>query len=558
MYGLISIRSESIRFATSPRAAAPITPSAGPTTDLTGLREDVARLSDFLGTLDRLQIRKQSETRTETVIGAAAQSPLGTNLGLQDRQASAARLESTTQLNTTPTSYTPFGPSFNGASTALPTIGGVYNGQNGSQTLTFRVAGGNGTVGSALFTRVEVRDESNQLLDNISIGFQPAGSVYTLQNGLTLSLSSGTLRVNNTFTVEVFANVGSAPDPSKAFNGTRNNSPNLQPGLAVTSGSFRVNGATINVLANDSINSVLTKITQSTAGVTATYDAAGERVLLTQKTEGAAPTITLDNDTSGFLAAAKLTGAPLSPGQDAGNDADRPLGELAGFQGVTSGSLVVNGEEIAFNTAADSLRSILDRVSQSLTGADATLDAAGQRVQFRSRNASANLSLDDNGTGLLSALGLTSATYEPSRSETTYRRTVSTVVPQQARNTAVAVERFAELFSDLFDEENAGSYAAQLRKSVERVVTAGAPSDLDTFRTQLGLTFDFRGDATQAARAEDDDALASRIRKNAAQYNRLMFGDATRSSGLVDDLRTLLEKAEADLNRQMVGLGVKG
>lgn len=555
MYGLISIRPESIRFAPSPRVATPAGPEPDSPPDLAGLRDDIARLSDFLGTLDRVRIRRQSETRTETVINAPAQSPLGTDLGLQNTLPRAARLESTTELNTTPTSYTPFGPTFNGASTSLPTIGGVYNGQNGSQTLTFRVTGANGTVGSAFFTRIEVRDEANQLLDNISIGTQPAGSVYTLQNGLTFSLSSGTLRVNNTFTVQVFANVGSAPDPSKPFNGTRNNSPNLQPGLAVTSGSFRVNGVAINVLASDSINAVLTKITDSAAGVTATYDAAAERVVLTQKTEGAAPTITLDNDTSGFLAAAKLAGATVVPGQDEGSDFDRPIGELDRFQAVVSGSLIVNGEAIAFNTAIDSLRSILDRVSQSLVGAEATLDETGQRVQFRSRNAAANLSLDDNGTGLLSALGLTSATYEPNRSETTYRRTVSTVASQQARSTAVAVEKFAELFSDLFEEENAGTYAAQLRKSVEQVVTAGAASDLDSFRTQLGLTFDFRGGATQAARAEDDDALAARIRKNAAQYNRLMFGDATRTTGLVEDLRTLLEKAEADLNRQMVGRG---
>ena len=74
----------------------------------------------------------------------------------------------------------------------------------------------------------------------------------------------------------------------------------------MTAGSFDVNGVSITVAANDTINSVLAKIDASAAGVTATFDATREEVVLTQKTEGAANDIVLANDTSGFLAATKL------------------------------------------------------------------------------------------------------------------------------------------------------------------------------------------------------------------------------------------------------------
>ena len=53
--------------------------------------------------------------------------------------ATQASLRSTEEINAVPTSYTPFRTGFSGASTALATIGGVYDGDQGTDTLTFQV-----------------------------------------------------------------------------------------------------------------------------------------------------------------------------------------------------------------------------------------------------------------------------------------------------------------------------------------------------------------------------------------------------------------------------------
>ena len=85
------------------------------------------------------------------------------------------------------------------------------------------------------------------------------------------------------------------------------NGPFFEDTRGVVAGSFQVNGVTVNVLANDTLRSVLAKITTSSAGVTARFDAATERVTLTAKSPGQTP-ITVGADTSGFLSAVKLDG----------------------------------------------------------------------------------------------------------------------------------------------------------------------------------------------------------------------------------------------------------
>ena len=135
-----------------------------------------------------------------------------------------------------------------------------------------------------------------------------------------------------------YGSVGSAVDPDKPFDGTRTNNPNLEYGFSVTAGSFEVNGVTVNVSASDTVNAVLNRITQSAAGVTATFDAATETVLLNQKTQGETPTIVLSNDTSGFVQAMKLASAVPVPGTDA--DPDKTFATVSQFASIQSGTII--------------------------------------------------------------------------------------------------------------------------------------------------------------------------------------------------------------------------
>ena len=100
--------------------------------NLNGRRVD--RIGKALNDLDDLLAR--AELRTSS----GKSSVTSPSLGLQTDQ-TATRLHSAEEINTATTSYTPFGPEFTGGggSDALPTLSGVYNGENGDNTLRFKV-----------------------------------------------------------------------------------------------------------------------------------------------------------------------------------------------------------------------------------------------------------------------------------------------------------------------------------------------------------------------------------------------------------------------------------
>ncbi|MDH3767921.1 MAG: hypothetical protein OES99_05660 [Gammaproteobacteria bacterium] len=229
-------------------------------------RQRVKHATKALNELDDLLARAKIQQRSGT---ASVISP-GLNLGVIE---TAATLNSTEEINTATTSYTPFGPVFTGGggSDALPTLSGVYDGSNGDDTLRFKVT----RTGTHTVSRIDVKvyNSVGDRLDTIRINANhPLDREYTLSNGLIFTLGAGTLVKNDDFYMNVYANTPSAVDPDKAFDGIRDDRPNFDHGLAVTAGSFDVNGETIDVYANDTINTVVDRITASAAGVDAVYD----------------------------------------------------------------------------------------------------------------------------------------------------------------------------------------------------------------------------------------------------------------------------------------------
>jgi flagellar hook-associated protein 2 len=79
-------------------------------------------------------------------------------------------------------------------------------------------------------------------------------------------------------------------------------------------GAFKINGVTINFDAStDSLSDVLTRISNSAAGVTASYDSVNDRFVLSNKTTGDVG-IALEDVTGNFLAATGLSGGTLQRG----------------------------------------------------------------------------------------------------------------------------------------------------------------------------------------------------------------------------------------------------
>ena len=455
---------------------------------------------------------------------------------------------------TEPTSFTPTNPIWTGAvSSAEATIGGVYDGSNGSGTLRFKSVLSFGVHGVDDL-KVEVFDPTDTKIQDINIlKDDPLDTVYTLNNGLTFTLGAGDLLKNDEFTIQVSAVVGSAVDPSKRFNGTRNNNPNFQSGLSVTAGSFDVNGETITVNVPDTINSILSKINASSAGVTATFNSQTEKILLTQNTLGSSPTIVVDNDTSGFLAATKLAGATVVPGTDGGNDPDGILSSTSRFATVSSGSILINGKSIAIDVGNDSLNDVLANITASTAGVTASLVNGGQKISIVSKTLTGQVVLNGNGTGFFTASEITETTYNPTEGQLR-KVTRKGLTARHSQQLTRSVREVANALNPILDEAKSagklGPSLTQLRANLKGAIVGSSGLKLDT---DFGIHFDF-GTSTNKVFAfsrANQDQLTAGLQREPDAAHALLFAD----KALVQRLLAVTQQAEEELNAALGSTG---
>jgi hypothetical protein len=542
------------------------------------------------------QLMPASESATiEVDISASATSAASLDLS-SNGTATPTTLESTEEVNASTTAYSTDPTEWTGASTAQPTIGGEYDGSSGTDTLTFTVKKG-GTLGGDL-VQINVYDSNNNQIDSLNFKKQDGiDTPYTLSNGLTVTFGEGDFVKNDTFTLEVYDNVDNAVNPDTPFNGAGADDPNLQSGFDVTSGSFEINGTTIDVAVDDSINSVLDKINQSDAGVTASYDAATETVLLTQDTPGSTPDIVLANDTSGFVAAVKLDSAVATPGEDgtATEDPATPLAEVDAFSTVQSGNISVNGVSIDIDVNTDSLNDILDRITASAADVTASYDSNTKRVTLSSNDADSQLILDSGTTDFFPAVEITDGTYEPVnetidvqtggvdavKSSDLTSEYAETYITELEANigkdagvaetpvTLIDAKMLGDLVNVIADSMNAlfdgsastssqGTKTEALQNEVRSAVASWFDSQGSQFSTDFGIGFDFEKTQegvfkfSQADRSQFEAALASP--QSAASVHQALFG--TESEGLFNQLHSALTAAGTgrELQADPVGL----
>ena len=458
-----------------------------------------------------------------------------------DNTVRSATLESVEEINTTPTSFSPFGPAWTGlgTSTALATIGGVYDGSNGAGTLRFEVRRA-GVHGQDRL-RIRIRDPNESVIGNVTIQpNDPLGEQYGIGNGLFFTLGAGSLVRNDDLVVNLSDTVGSAVTPSNPFDGIRNANPNLDPGQSVTGGSLVINGVSIGVGASDSIDTMLSAINQSAAGVTATFDTARERVVLTRNTPGSVPTVRIDSDDSGFAAATKLAGALATPGRDA--DIDSPLANVNQFQSVQSGNITVNGTSVAIDVQTDSLRTILDRINAAQQTATASYSEPPQRVTFIANTQGQAIGLDEGSTGFLAALNIPAGTYRPGRTNGL----------SAARAAAVAdgVERIAARLNGYLSTAAASETLRGLGNGLAQTLADFVRSERDPANGTFGIRID---SAAQAARL-DVAELGRDLRRDASTTLRFLVGNGS-SLGFLDSLASGIDQALAQIGNR---LGTRG
>lgn len=86
--------------------------------------------------------------------------------------------------------------------------------------------------------------------------------------------------------------------------------------LSAASGTFKINGVTLSYSSTETVSDLLSKISSSAAGVSASYDSVNDRFLLTNKSTGDIG-IALEDVTGNFLAATKISTGTTTDGQNA-------------------------------------------------------------------------------------------------------------------------------------------------------------------------------------------------------------------------------------------------
>jgi len=447
-----------------------------------------------------------------------------------------------------PTSFSPALPGWIG-STALVSLDGVYDGSNGTGTLLFEVDNG-GTHGQDDI-KIKVYDPNEDKIDEIEIKKEhPIDQEYTLSNGVIFTLGEGNLIKHDMFTLDVYDSVGSTVDPNKPFNGTGIDNPNLEYGISINDGSFQLNGVAIDVYVDDTINTVLDRITQSDANVSATYNAGTETVILTQKTAGSLPTIVLENDTSGFLEAMKLAGATPTPGTD--GEPEKPLAEVETFSAIQSGIININGHAISIDVNVDSLNDVLARINASEAAVTASLNYTAQRVTLAADDPNQELVLDSGQTEFFSALEISDGTYHPTQASVG-RKGMSEIYAYQV---ADVFQDVADNMKALFEAPEAGApsnaFLVSLKQDTKKAISESFESEASHFKTNFGLDFDFRKMSKRIFDFSDKERsrLLSALthKRQFREIKNLFFGPSPlKVDGLVERLRDTLKQAESDL-----------
>lgn len=191
-------------------------------------------------------------------------------------------------------------------------------------------------------------------------------------------------------------------------------------GAAVTAGTFTVNGKQVTVATTDKLSAVFANISAATGGaVTAAYDPDTDKITLTNNT-GQPVILGGANDTSNFLAVARLNNNPaLTPGSSI--TSSMKLGSVITTKtldasnlatpitdgGAHAGSFTINGVSISYDASTDTINDVLKRITDSTAGVSASYDPLKDGFVLTNKvSGDLGLALQDVTGNFLTATGL--------------------------------------------------------------------------------------------------------------------------------------------------------
>lgn len=232
---------------------------------------------------------------------------------------------------------------------------------------------------NSLFNQFTSASSETDVLTSSISGANPAAGSFEVN---VTQLASASTAVSN-------SKLGANINPATALNSS---------GIAeeITAGSFTINGVTFNVdPATDTLNSILSQVNSSAAGVTATYNASTDKVTLANTAAGDTDIINLggSDDDSNFLSVLSLTSATQYTNGSGSTEliGTRNLGAVdsgtelvnANFAdgAVTAGSFSINGISIAVDPTTDSLSDIISRINNSDANVSASYDGTTDTIR---------------------------------------------------------------------------------------------------------------------------------------------------------------------------------
>ncbi|MFK7738327.1 MAG: hypothetical protein AB8B50_20050, partial [Pirellulaceae bacterium] len=418
----------------------------------------------------------------------------------------------------------------------------VYDGGLLQDTLTVEIASG-GTRGTDDI-QLEIRSSDGTLQATVDVLASDAfDTEYAVTNGLTLTLSGGYLQTGETFTIDLDDQTPTTYSASQSFNGIGTQNPRLDDPFEVIDGSFVANGTSIDVFASDSLDSLLSRINSSGAGINAVFDSGSDRVVLTSTDGGG---ISLGSDTSGVLAALKLDGAVATGGV---TDSESLLSVVPAFSGIVAGAFDVNGVSISVDPTTDSLEDVLERIETLAPDVTATYSESTGRVSISSTTTTGDLLLANDTSGLLATLGLAEGTFNSTtqRGEKVFgtrsRRTIVRSMDEIALNLTSILRQ---------DSSRGNSYLASIQNQLQGSASRFLSTDLQS----LGIQVSTRNNSSIESVAVDKSILNSSLRRQSTSQDveQLLLGNA-QAEGFAEALYTQVTDIEEALRRDLAAEG---
>jgi flagellar hook-associated protein 2 len=325
------------------------------------------------------------------------------------------------------------------------TIGGTFSGLNVSSIIQSIIAADSIPITNLQTTNTTLTNNSSDLgsigssLGNLSVQLQALGSntLFTTQTATGSNTAVGSATVDSTAkpgttSVNITqlattttlrgglaggafadAKLAAPPAATTAIGTVLNES-------SVDGETFTINGKQITLAGTDTLNDVITKINNSGAGVTASYDNTTGVVSLSS-----ASSILLGSsaDTSDFLQQAELfNNGTNSVTSSTGLGRIDPSADLstAGLRTTpTTGTFTINGISINYNSG-DSLDTLIGNINASSAGVSATYDSyEDQIVLSGTQRGPQNITVADGTSNIATALRLTSSDSQLQAGKTT-------------------------------------------------------------------------------------------------------------------------------------------